>query len=156
MPDHAALREVWPEHGSLEAKLALVNSMQTAGPPVDISVAYIRERLAPRMSHLECYALVAKTRDLRRRLNMPAVPQSVTSAIYLLQLLSSADRVIGQYKLPVLRSLLDDLVADESSGITRELADNVLALSSSTVSWWSRHGFSQPVNTYDVIEAQLS
>jgi hypothetical protein len=156
MPDLAALREVWPEHGSLEAKLNLINSMQVPGPTQDIPLSAIRQRLASRMAHLECFALAAKTRDLRRRLHMPGIPQSVTSAVYLLQLVSSGEMAIGRHKLPVLKSLLGDLALDEASGITQEDADAVLALSSSMVSWWSRHGFSSPVNTYDVIDAQLS
>jgi hypothetical protein len=154
--DYGALREVWPEQGSLEAKIALVNSMMTEGPVVDIPVAAVRERLAPRMAHLECFALAARTRDLRRRLNMPAVPRAVTSAVYLLQLLASDERVFGKHRLGLLKSLFADLVADEASGITQEIADNVLALSTSNISWWQAHKFSGPVGIYDVIEAGLS
>ena len=156
MADHAALRGIWPEQGSLEAKLALVNSMEVPGPVVDIQVADVRQRLQSRMPHLECYALAAKTRDIRQRLHMPAVPRSVVSATYLLQLLSSDERLFGKHRLGLLKSLFADLVADEASGITQADADSVLALSQSTVSWWSRNGFSQPVGLYDAIEAQLS
>jgi hypothetical protein len=130
--------------------------MMVEGPVVDIPLPAIREKLQHRMEHLECYALAAKTRDLRRRLNMPAPTQSIVSAVYLLQVLSSAERAIGQRKLPVLKSLLADLVSDEASGISQEDADAVLALAKSTASWWSRHGFSEPVGIYDAIDAQLS
>jgi hypothetical protein len=157
VPDHAALRAVWPEHGSLPAKIALVNSMEVPGPTQDIPLSAIRERLAPRMGHLECFALAARTREIRAWLRMPPVSQSVTSAVYLLQLLASAERAIGQHKLPVLKSLLADLAGDEASGVSRELADEVLALSRSTVPWWQAHGFSQPgVGVYDAIAAGVS
>jgi len=154
--DYGALRDVWPEHGSLEEKLAAVNSMEVAGPTVDIPADAVRQRLLSRMLHLECFALAATTRSIRLRLNMPGVPRSVTSAVYLLQLLSSDERVFGKHRLSLLRSLFSDLVSDEASGITQKDADDVLALSQSTVSWWQRHGFSQPVGIYDAIEARLS
>jgi hypothetical protein len=156
VPDHAALRAIWPEHGSLPAKIALVNSMEVPGPTKDIPLPAIKEKLAPRMLHLETFALTARTRDIRAWLRMPPVPQSVTSAVYLLQLLASAEKVIGQHKLPVLKGLLADLASDEASGVSQEDADGIIALSSSSVPWWSRHGFSAPVNTYDAIEARLS
>jgi hypothetical protein len=157
MPDLAALRAVWPEQGSLEAKLAAVNNVVVPGPVVDIAVTAVKEKLAPRMAHLECYALAAKTRDLRRRLGMSGIPQSVTSAVYLLQLLSSDERVFGKHRLGLLKSLFADLVADEASGIGQEDADGIVALSSSTVTWWSRNGFSgSGVTVYDAIEAGLS
>jgi hypothetical protein len=133
-----------------------VNALVTEGPTQDIPLPAIREKLQARMQHLECYALAAKTRDIRRRLNMPAVPQAVVSAIYLLQLLASNERGIGQYKLPVLKGLLADLVSDEASGISSEDADAVLALSRSSIPWWQANKFSGPVNTYDCIEARLS
>jgi hypothetical protein len=157
MPDLDALRAAWPPSGTLEQKLAHVNGLMTEGPTVDIPLPAIRERLAPRMQHLECYALTAKTRDIRRRLNMPGIPQPVVSAIYLLQLLASAEKGIGQHKLPVLKSLLGDLVSDEASGVSQEDADGILALSRSSVPWWQKHSFSQPgVGVYDAIEARLS
>jgi hypothetical protein len=156
MPDYDALRLAWPPSGTLEQKLAHVNGLMVDGPTVDIPLPAIREKLQARMAHLECYALAAKTRDIRRRLNMPQVPQPVVSAIYLLQLMASAEKAIGMHKLPVLKSLLADLVSDEASGISSEDADSILALSRSSVSWWSRNGFSAPVNTYDAIEARLS
>jgi hypothetical protein len=130
--------------------------MVEASVPKDIPLPAIRERLAARMAHLECYALAAKTRDLRRRLNMPGIPQPVVSAIYLLQLLASAEKGIGQYKLPVLKSLLADLVSDEASGITQEDADGILAMSKSSVPWWQANKFGGPVGIYDAIEARLS
>ena len=140
----------------MQAKIDLVNSLQVAGPTVDIPVAAVKEKLAARLLHLETYALAAKTRDLRRRLNMPAVPRAVTSAVYLLQLLSSDERVFGKHRLALLKSLLSDLTVDEASGISQETADDVLALSQSVWPWWAAHGFSQPVGIYDAIEARLS
>jgi hypothetical protein len=156
MPDLNALREAWPEHGSLEAKLALINSMQVPGPTQDIALPAIRARLASRMEHLQTFALAAKTRDVRRRLGMPTVPQSVTSAVYLLQLMSSNELVLGRHRLGVLKDLLSDLVSDETSGIEQSDMDAVLALSSTTMPWWQAHKFSGPVGIYDAIEAQLS
>jgi hypothetical protein len=156
MPDLNALRAAWPPSGTLEQKLQHVNSLMTEGPTQDIPLAAIRERLQSRMLHLETFALAAKTRDVRRRLNMEPVPPSVVAAVYLLQLLASSERVIGQHKLPVLKSLLLGLVSDEASGVTQQDADAIIALSRSTVIWWTRHGFSQPVGLFDAIEAQLS
>jgi hypothetical protein len=157
MADLAALRAVWPEQGLIEEKLAHVNTLMSEGPTVDVSIAAIKECLAPRMAHLECFALAAKTRDLRRRLHMSGIPQSVVSATYLLQILGSGgEQIIGKYRLPVLKNLLDDLVSDEASGISRELADEVIALSSSTMPWWLAHKFSAPVGVYDAIEAGVS
>jgi hypothetical protein len=159
MADYAALRSIWPEGGgSLEAKLNLINSMQVPGPVQDIPVKRVRGQLQSRPSqlpHLETYALMARTRDIRRHLGMPGIPQSIVSATYLLQLLSS-EGAIGKHRLPVLKSLLSDLVADEASGIEQADMDAVMALFSSTIPWWQKHGFSQPVGIYDAIEAQLS
>jgi hypothetical protein len=156
MPDLDALRAAWPPSGTLEQKLAHVNALMTEGSPtVDIPLPSIREKL-PRMGHLEVYAMAARTRDLRRRLNMPTVPQPVVSAIYLLQLLASAEKGIGQHKLPVLKGLLADLASDEASGISSEDADGILSLSKSTVPWWQANKFGGPVNTYDCIEARVS
>jgi hypothetical protein len=81
MPDLDALRAAWPPSGSLEAKLNLINSMQVPGATVDIPLTAIREKLQARMSHLECYALMARTRDIRRRLQMEPVPRPVTSGV---------------------------------------------------------------------------
>jgi hypothetical protein len=156
VPDLAALREIWPEGGSLQAKIDLVNSLQVAGPTVDVAVSDVKQRLQSRMLHLECYALAARTRDINRRLNMPAVPRAVTSAVYLLQLLSSGEQVFGKHRLGLLKSLFADLAADEASGIDAECVDSVLRLADTTVPWWAAHGFSQPVGVYDAIEAQLS
>jgi hypothetical protein len=157
MPDLDALRAAWPPSGSLEAKLALINSMQVPGPTQDIALSAIREKLQARMEHLQCFALMAKTRDLRRRLHMEPVSQAVTSAVYLLQLLGSNEGVIGKYRLLTLKSLLGDLVADEASGISAADADDILALSASNISWAARHGFSgSGVTVFDAIEAGLS
>jgi hypothetical protein len=137
--------------------LNLINSMQVPGPIQDIPLPAIRQRLASRMAHLECFALAAKTRDLRRRLHMPGIPQSVTSAVYLLQLVPSGETAIGRHKLSVLKSLLADLVSDEASGVSQEDADAIMALSQSNISWAARHGFSSSgVTVYDAIEAGLS
>jgi hypothetical protein len=158
MPDLNALKAAWPPSGTLEQKLAHVNALMTEGPTIDIPLPAIRERLAPRMAHLETFAMMARTRDLRRRLHMAEpVSQSIVSVIYLLQLLSSAEKVVGQHKLPVLKGLLADLVRDEASGISSEDVDGILAMSKSSVPWWQRHGFSQPgVDIYDAIAAGVS
>jgi hypothetical protein len=105
MPDADALRAIWPATGSLEDKLAIINGMTQPGPITDIPMVAIRERLAEHLAHLEVFAMAAKTRDIRRRLNMAGVPQSVTSAVYLLQLLSSGDQVLGKHRLGVLRMM---------------------------------------------------
>jgi hypothetical protein len=154
MPDLSALRQVWPQRGSLEEKLAAVNAMVASGPVVDIAVTAIKGRLP--MEHLECFALTAKTADIRERLHMPAVSKSVMASVYLLRLLEY-ERLFSKSRLDVLRGLLNDLSEDEASGVTREMADDIMAQSVSSVPWWSAHGFSQPgVGIYDAIAAQLA
>jgi hypothetical protein len=157
MPDRLAdLRAVWPEAGSLDEKLAVVNAMTEVGPVGDIPLASLRERLAEHMAHLECFALAARTRSIRHRLHMSPVPGAVTSAVYLLKLLATDEQVLHKHRLGVLKQLLGDLVGDETSGITRMDADYIIALSRPAVPWRQLHGYSQPLGVYDAIEAGVS
>ena len=156
MSDLATLREAWARvTGGTSAKLAAINKLTTVGKPGDLPVARVTEYLGDRRAHLEDYAGMIVTQDLRAKLGMSPVSPGVVAANHLLLLLDGQDgpalRTSQPSVLTIFQNLLATLVAEPSSGLTAADRDNLLALVYPQVPL-----FGQPVSVLDLVAANLS
>jgi hypothetical protein len=155
MSDPIALREAWSHlSGSTAAKLAAINRLTAVGKqPIDLPVSAIMAYLGDKRTHLEDFAAMIVTQDLRAKLGMPPPSPGVVAASHLLMLLEGQDgpvlRTSQPHVLTVFRDLLSAIVAD--GGLTEEDKTGLLALTRPEVPL-----FAQPVTVLDLVAAKLS
>lgn len=161
MAYYDALIAKWPSvAGATTAdKLAALNAEVVAGPNVDVGVSTVLGELllAGAYFPLEAFSQGEANGDVVH-------DSALAAAKSLVKLLANPNATVFEMsdstKYAQIKGMMDVILAQElaqqgSTGFTQSVHDTLLALSSTTQTWWQANGYRRAINMGDVVVAGL-